>query len=62
MLKKWGNLGKDWNLANIELCINFSTRPDKIQEVIEIIFNDKEALNMVRTIYFQNTFSFLYDI
>ncbi len=52
MLKKWGNLRKDWNPASIESVVNFSIKPDKVQELIELIFDDKEALDVVRTIYF----------
>ena len=62
MLKKWGNLGKDWDLVNIKSVINFLTRPNKIQEVIELISNDEEALNVVRTIHFQDTFLFTYNV
>ncbi len=62
MLKKWGNLGKDWNPASIESVVNFSTRPDNVQELIELISDDKEALDVVRTIHFQDNFPFMYDI
>ncbi len=62
MLKKWGNLGKDWNPASIKSVVNFSTRPDKVQELIELISDDEEALDVVRTIYFQDTFPFTYDV
>ncbi len=62
MLKKWGNLGKDWNSASIESVVNFSTKPDKVQELIELISDDEEALDVVRTIHFQDTFPFTYDV
>ncbi len=52
ILKKWGNLGKDWNPASIELVVNFSTRSDKVQELIELISNDEEVLDVVRIINF----------
>ncbi len=62
MLQKCGNLGKDWNPASIELVINFSTRPDKVQKLIELISDDEEALNVVKTIHFQDTFPFTYNV
>ena len=62
MLKKWGNLEIDWDPASIELVVNFLIRPDKIQELIELIFNDKEALDVVRMIHFQDTFPFTYNV
>ncbi len=52
MLKKWGNLEKDWNPASIKSVVNFSTRADKVQELIELISDDKEALDVLRTIHF----------
>ncbi len=42
--------------------VNFLTRPDKVQELIELISNDEEALDVVRTIHFQETFPFTYDV
>lgn len=51
-LKKWGNLGKDWNPASIELVVNFSTKPDKVEELIQLIVDDEEARDVVRTIHF----------
>lgn len=62
MLKKWGNLRKDWNLASIKLVINFSTRLNKVEELIQLITDNEEAWDMVRTIYFQDTFLFTYDV
>lgn len=37
ILKKWGKLGKDWDLSSIESVINFSTRPEKVRELIELL-------------------------
>lgn len=37
ILKKWGNLGKDWDPSSIESVINFSTRPEKVRELIELL-------------------------
>ncbi len=62
MLKKWGNLGKNWNPASIKLVVNFSTRSDKVQELMELIFNDKETLDMVKTIHFRDNFPFTYNV
>lgn len=62
MLKKWGNLGKDWDPASIEPVVNFSTRPDKVEELIQLIADDEEARDVVRTIHFQDTFPFTYDV
>ncbi len=42
--------------------VNFSTRFDKVQELIELISDDKEALDVVKTIHFQDTFLFMYDV
>ncbi len=62
MLKKWRNLGKDWNPGSIKSVVNFSTRPNKVQELIELISDNEDALDMVRTIHFQDTFPFIYDV
>ena len=62
MLKKWGNLGKDWDPVSIESVVNFSTKLDKVQELIKLISNDKETLDVIKTIYFQKIFSFTYDV
>lgn len=37
-------------------------RLDKVQELIKLIFDDKEALDIIRTIYFQDTFPFIYNV
>ncbi len=52
ILKKLGNLGKDWDPTNIESVVNFSTRPDKIEELIQLMSDDKEARDVLRTIHF----------
>ena len=62
MLRKWGNLGKDWDLASLESVLNFSTRPDKVEELIQLIRGDEKARDVVRTIHFQDTFPFTYDV
>ncbi len=62
MLKKWGNLGKDWHPTNIASVVNFSTRLDKVEELIQLMSDDEEAWDVVRTIPFQDTFPFTYDI
>lgn len=62
MLKKWGNLGKDWDPASLKSVVNFSTRLDKVKELIQLITDDKEAQDVVRTMYFQDTFQFIYDV
>ena len=51
MLNKWGNLGKKWELSNIKLVISFSTRPEKVEELIELIINNKEVRDIVQAIY-----------
>lgn len=62
-LKKCRNFGrKDWDPINIKSVINFSIRLNKVKELIQLISNDKEALNVVRTIYFQDIFLFTYDV
>ena len=42
--------------------VNFSSRPDKVEELIQLIADDEEARDLVRTIYFQDTFPFTYDV
>ena len=62
MLKKWGNLGKDWDPASIKSLVNFSIRPDRVEELIQLIADDEEARDVVKTIYFQDIFPFTYDM
>lgn len=62
MLKKWGNLGKDWDSSSIESVVNFSTRLEKVQELIDLITTDKEIRDVVQAIHFQDTFPFTYDV
>lgn len=62
MLKKWGNFGKDWDLINIESVVNCLIRPNKVKELIQLISNNDDAQNVVKTIHFQNTFPFTYDV
>ena len=40
--------------------INFLTRPEKVEELIELISNDKEVKDIVTTIHLEDNFSFLY--
>lgn len=47
MLKKWGNLGKNWELSNIESFISFSTRLKNVQKLIELIIDDKKVRNII---------------
>lgn len=44
------------------MVVNFSTRSDKVEELIQLIGNDKEAQDLVKTIYFQDSFLFTYDV
>lgn len=37
-------------------------RPDRVEELIQFIADDKEAQDVVRTIYFQDIFLITYDI
>lgn len=62
MLKKWGNLGKDWEPSSIESVISFSTRSEKVEELIELITDDEEVRDIVQAIHLQDTFSFTYDV
>lgn len=52
MLRKWGNLGKNWDSTNIESMINFLIKQDIVKELIQLIFDDKQACDMVRIIHF----------
>lgn len=51
MFKKEGNLGKNWDPSNIESVISFSTRPEKFEELIELITDDKEVKDIVQAIH-----------
>lgn len=52
MLRKQGNLGKDQDPANLESVLNFLTRPNKVEELIQFIEGDEAAQDVIRTIYF----------
>lgn len=62
MLKKWENLGKDWDISTINSIVNFSTRPNKVEELIEFISGNKKVQEIVKTIHYQNTFLFTYNV
>ena len=62
ILKKWGNFSKDWDLTSLESVVNFSIRPDKVKELIQLIVDDEKARDMVRTFYWQNTFPFTNNV
>lgn len=62
ILKKWRNLGKDWDLTSLESVVKFSTRPNKVEELIQLIIDDEEAQNVIRTIQWQDIFPFTYDV
>lgn len=62
MLKKWGNLRKDWNPTSIKLVVNFSMRSDKVKKLVQLIANNRKARDMIKTIHFQDTFPFIYDV
>ena len=62
LLKKCGNLEKDWNPASIKSVVNFSSRPDRVVELIQLIANDEKAWDMMKTIYFQDIILFTYDV
>lgn len=42
--------------------MNFLTRLNKVQELIQFIVDDKKARDVVKTIYWQDTFPFTYDV
>lgn len=62
ILKKWESLRKDWNPVSIELVINFWMRSDKVKKLIQLIADDKKAWDVIKTIYFQHIFPFIYDV
>ena len=37
-------------------------RPNRVEELIQLIADDEEAWDIVRTIYFQDIFLFNYDV
>ena len=47
MLKKWVNLRKNWDFSNIKSVISFPIRLEKVEELIELITDDKEVKNIV---------------
>lgn len=42
--------------------MNFSTRPDKFEELIKLIVDVEETQDEVKTIYWQDIFLFTYDV
>lgn len=62
MLKQWGNPKKYWNTSIINSIVNFFTRLDKVKELIKLINKNKEVKEIVQTIYYQNTFPFIYNM
>ena len=42
--------------------VNFSTRHDRVEELIQLIADDEETRDVVKTIYFQDIFPFTYDV
>lgn len=42
--------------------VNFSIRPNKVEVLIQLIVDDGETWDVIKTIYFQNTFPFTYDV
>lgn len=62
MLKKWGNLGKDWDSSSIDTVINVSTKPDKVQDLIDLITDNEGVHDIVQAIHIQDTFPFTYDV
>ena len=62
ILKKWGNLGNNWESFNIESVISFSTRPENISELIELIIDNKEVRDIIQAIYIQDIFPFTYSM
>ena len=51
MLKKWGNFGKNLNSMSFKSVMNFSTRSDKLEELIQLIVDNEKAWDVVKTIY-----------
>lgn len=62
MLKKWGNLGQDLDPSNVESVVNFSTRLEKVEELIQLITGNEKVRDIVRAIHFQDTFPINYDV
>ncbi|MCJ1347517.1 hypothetical protein MMC31_005742 [Peltigera leucophlebia] len=62
MLKKWGNLGKDWDSSSIDTVTNVSTKPDKVQDLIDLITDNEGVHDIVQAIHIQDTFPFTYDV
>lgn len=62
MLRKWGNLGKDWDSSFIDTVVNLSTKPDKVQDMINLLTDDEEVHDIVQALHIQDTFPFTYDV
>lgn len=56
------NFGKDWDFINLELVVNFSIKPEKVKKLIKLVVNNDKAHDMIKTIYWQNIFLFIYEV
>lgn len=62
MLRKWGNFGKEWDPGNIESVVNFSTRLEKVEDLIRLVTGNEEVRDIVQAIHIQDTSLFTYDV
>lgn len=44
------------------MVINILTKPDKVQDLMDLISNNKKVYNIVQALYIQDIFLFTYDI
>ena len=47
MLKKRGNFEKDWDLSSTETVVNILTKSDRVENLIDLILDNKEVHNKV---------------
>lgn len=44
------------------MVVNILTKPNKVQDLIDLISDDEEVYNIIQAIYIQETFSFPYNV
>lgn len=48
---KWRNLKKNWDLFSIKMVVNVLTKPDRVQNLNNLISNNKKVYDIVQVIY-----------
>lgn len=55
-------MGRTGILQTVESIVNFSTRPDKVEVLNELITGNEEVQDVIKAIHYQDTFPFTYDV